>query len=419
MTREKLILAYSGGLDTTVILHWLSKRNYQVIACVADVGQKDDFGAIREKALKSGAYDVVVSDLKREFVTEYIFPALRANAVYEGRYLLGTALARPLIAKELVRVAEKFGANKIAHGSTGKGNDQVRFELACYALKPEIEIVSPWKDPAFLSEFSGRSCLLQYSSKHDIPVSVTSSRPYSEDDNLMHISHEAGSLEDPMNRPEKNVFTLTNDLTETPDDEDVVEITFRNGTPVRVLNRADRADYTDPLKLYKYLNQIGGIHGIGRLDMVENRFIGLKSRGVYESPGAAILWEAHRDLEGIAMDMQVMHLRDSLSPKLAEIIYNGFWFSPEKEFIMAAIEKSQEAIDGTVLLSLHKGNAQIIGRSSPTSLYNKDLVSMDIEGGFNALDTMGFIKVNSIRLKAHNAVMRYREKEKVQNETLA
>ncbi len=418
MSKEKLVLAYSGGLDTTVILHWLSKRNYQVIACIADVGQKDDFSAIREKALKSGAHDVVVSDLKKEFVTDFIFPALRANAVYEGRYLLGTALSRPLIAKELVRVAEKFGANKISHGSTGKGNDQVRFELACYALKPEIEIISPWKDPVFLSEFTGRSCLLEYSTKYGIPVSVTSSRPYSEDDNLMHISHEAGSLEDPMNRPDKNVFTMTSDLIETPDHEEIIEITFMDGIPVRVVNRENGADYADPLELYTYLNQIGGIHGIGRLDMVENRFIGLKSRGVYESPGATILWKAHRDLEGLAMDMQVMHLRDSISPKLAEIIYNGFWFSPEKEFIMAAVNKSQEAIDGIVQLALHKGNVQIIGRSSPTSLYNEDLVSMDIEGGFNALDVKGFIEVNAIRLKAHNTVMRSREKEKVQSETL-
>jgi len=388
-----------------VLLKWLINRGFEVICFVGDVGQQEDFDEVREKALKTGASKVYVENLQREFVTDYIFPALRGNALYEGRYLLGTSLARPLLAQKQIEVAEKEGAGYVAHGATGKGNDQVRFELTYYALAPNVKVIAPWKDPEFLREFSGRSDLIEYAKKHDIPVSATSEKPYSEDDNLMHISHEAGELENPLFTPQESVFSKTISPKDAPDEAVTIEIQFRNGNPTKVVNKSDGTEISDPLELFIYLNQLAHDHGIGRVDMVENRYIGIKSRGIYETPGATILWQAHRDLEGLAMDKEVMHLRDTLIPKFAELIYNGFWFSPEMDFIMAAFNKSQEAIDGKVVVELYKGNVNVIGRESPTSLYDQKLSSMEVEGGFDATDATGFININAIRLKAHNIVL--------------
>ncbi len=403
---EKVILAYSGGLDTSVILKWLVNKGYAVTAYVADVGQDDDFDAVERKALKIGAEKVVIADLKREFVTDYIFNAVKANAVYEGRYLLGTALARPLIAKRQIEIALEEGARYVSHGATGKGNDQVRFELAYYALKPDIMIISPWKDPEFLSMFRGRTDLLKYAADHGIPVKASVAKPYSEDDNLMHISHEAGILEDPLYFAGEGILSKIRSPFHAPDIETRISIEFRDGLPVKVVNRDDGFVVCDPLALFSYLNTLGSTNGIGLVDMVENRFVGIKSRGIYETPGATILMTAHMDIEGIAMDREVMKLRNMLAPVFSELVYNGFWFSPEMDFLVAALNKSQEMIDGTVHLCLYKGNVMIEGRESPSSLYDKELSSMDIEGGFDQTDSRGFIRINAIRLMAHRAILR-------------
>ncbi len=399
------MLAYSGGLDTSVILKWLINKGYEVIAFVADVGQNDDFETVREKALAIGASSVIIEDLKREFVTDYIFQAVKAHAVYEDRYLLGTALARPLIAKKQIEAAIEYGADYVSHGATGKGNDQVRFELTYYALKPDIKVISPWKDQEFLSQFQGRSDMIRYAAGHRIPVKASISKPYSEDDNLMHISHEAGILEDPLYFAGKDILQKIVMPMDAPDKETHISITFKDGIPVNVTNKDDGTVHSDPLELFTYLNKIGGANGIGLLDMVENRFVGIKSRGIYETPGATILYAAHKDIEGIAMDREVMRLRNMLAPVFAELVYNGFWFSPEMEFLKAAMNKSQEVIDGVVHMLLYKGNIIIEGRESPSSLYNKELSSMDIEGGFNQTDSLGFIRINAIRLMAHHAIM--------------
>jgi len=403
---KKVILAYSGGLDTSVILRWLVNKGYDVICYVANVGQKEDFAAVEQKALKTGASKVYIEDLRREFVNDYIFAALRGNAIYEGRYLLGTSLARPLIAQRQVEIAQMEKTHYYAHGATSKGNDQVRFEFAYYALDTDAIVISPWKDPEFLAEFKGRSDLIRYAEKWNIPVKASLAKSYSEDENLMHISHEAGALEDPAFRPPENVFSRTVSPQDAPDSETILEIEFKDGYPIKVTNLNDGVVKEDSLELFCYLNEIGSQNGVGRVDMVENRFVGIKSRGVYETPGATILWAAHRDLEGIAMDKEVMHLRDMLSPKFAELIYNGFWFSPEMDFLMSAFEKSQEKIDGSVTVSIYKGNVIPIGRRSPISLYDQALSSMDIEGGFNANDSLGFIRVNALRLKAHKIVLK-------------
>ncbi len=409
MSKKKVILAYSGGLDTSVLLKWLINKGYDVVCFVGNVGQREDFKEISQKAFDTGATNVYVEDLREELVKDFIFPALRGNALYEGRYLLGTSLARPLLSKKQIEIAEKENAEYVAHGSTGKGNDQVRFELAYYALNPKINIISPWKDPEFLSDFKGRSDLLNYAEQWDIPVKASKEKSYSEDENLMHISHEAGVLEDTLYRPPEHVFSMTISIKEAPEEETVIELFFDNGYPKKVVNKMDGTIKEEPLGLFMYLNELGMKNGIGRLDMVENRYIGIKSRGVYESPGATILWLAHRDLEGLAMDKEVMHLRDMLIPKFSELIYNGFWFSPEMDFIMCAFNKSQEAIDGKVILSLYKGNVQVIGRESHTSLYDQELSSMEVEGGFDATDSRGFINITAIRLKAHNLVLRKRK----------
>ena len=420
MKKEKIILAYSGGLDTSIILKWLVNKGFEVICFIGDVGQKDNFEAVKEKAIGLGASKVHIKNLQKEFVTDYIFPALQGNALYEGRYLLGTSLARPILAKAQIKIAHEEGATIVSHGSTGKGNDQVRFELAYYALNPKIKVLSPWKYPEFLNQFKGRNDLLAYANEWDIPITATKKKPYSEDENLMHISHEAGVLEDPALRPNDSVFSITNGINDTPDTEDTLEIEFKDGIPIKVKNLNDGTVKTDGLEIFSYLNEMGSIHGIGRVDMVENRFIGIKSRGVYETPGATILWEAHRDLEGVAMDKEVMHIRDGLIPKFAELIYNGFWFSPEMDFLLTCIAKSQEAVDGTVRVALLKGNIISIGRESPTSLYDQDMSSMDIEGGFDAKDSQGFINIHAIRLKAHNYVLQkrnpYKWRKEISNE---
>jgi len=405
MKKYKIVLAYSGGLDTSVILKWLSEKNYDVIAYVADVGQDEDFDAVKDKAFKIGASKVYIEDLKEEFVREYIFPAIKANAIYEERYLLGTALARPVIAKRHIEIAKNESTHFVSHGATGKGNDQLRFELAYYALNPDVKIISPWKDPEFLEQFKGRTDLLNYAGAKGIPVKANHKKPYSEDDNLMHISHEAGVLEDPSFTPAADILTKMVMPMDAPDKKTSLSVTFKDGIPVKVINMEDRKIYSNPLDIINFLNKVGGENGIGYLDMVENRFIGIKSRGVYETPGVTILFHAHRDIEGIAMDREVMKLRNMLTPKFSEIVYNGFWFSPEMDFLMASINKSQEIIDGTVNLSLYKGNVIIEGRSSPSSLYDEKLSSMDIEGGFDQTDSNGFIKINAIRLMAHRAII--------------
>ncbi|MEW6708894.1 MAG: argininosuccinate synthase [Candidatus Riflebacteria bacterium] len=404
--KKKVVLAYSGGLDTSVILKWLENKGYEVIAYVADVGQNEDFEAIRAKAIATGASKVYVEDLKREFVTDYIYPAMQGNAIYEGTYLLGTAIARPIIAKRQIEIAMKEATNIVSHGATGKGNDQVRFEFAYYALMPNVEIISPWKDQSFLSEFKGRTDMINYAEKYGIPVKASISKSYSEDENLLHISHEAGILEDPAKRCPEDVYSHTLSPREAPDKETTLKISFQNGLPVKVENQQDGTVIEDPLELFIYLNRVGRENAIGRVDMVENRYVGIKSRGVYETPGGTILWKAHRDLEGIAMDKEVMHLRDGLIPKFSELIYNGLWFSPEMDFLMCAFNKSQEHIDGDVTIALYKGNVHAIARESSASLYNQDLSSMDIEGGYNSIDCKGFININGIRLKAHNLVLR-------------
>jgi argininosuccinate synthase len=404
MAKKTVVLAYSGGLDTSCILKWLKLKGHTVIAYVADVGQQDDFDQVRKNALCTGADDVVVVDLKREFVTDYIFPAIGGNAVYENRYLLGTALARPVIAKHQVQVALHHHAAFVAHGATGKGNDQVRFEFAYAALAPRIEVISPWKDPQFLQQFKGRSDLIAYAKQQKIDIPVSLEKPFSTDENLMHKSYESGKLEDPMYCPEADMFTVCANLEDTPNTPEVIDIAFKDGVACRVTNQQTQHSVTEPLALFTYLNALGAKHGIGRIDIVENRFIGIKSRGVYETPGGTILHAAHRDIEGIAMDQQVQRLRDMFSPKLAEIIYNGFWFSPEMDFLSAAIRKSQELIDGVVRMGLFKGNARPLGRSSPSSLYNRDLSSMDIEGDFNQADSQGFIRIHAMRLKAHGVI---------------
>ncbi|MFZ2340060.1 MAG: argininosuccinate synthase [Bacteroidales bacterium] len=403
--KEKVVLAYSGGLDTSVILKWLIEKDYEVIAFVADVGQADNFDECRKKALLLGASKVIIADLKKEFVENYVFKAIMGNAVYEGRYLLGTALARPLIAMKQIEAAVSEGANCVAHGATGKGNDQVRFELCYYALKPDIKVIAPWKDREFLEKFKGRTDLLKYAAAKNIPVKASIDKPYSEDDNLMHISHEAGILEDPMYTAQKSILEKMVMPQDAPDKETRLAIHFKNGVPVKLINKEDGTIKEDSYQMYVYLNEIAGKNGIGLLDMVENRFVGIKSRGVYETPAATVLHIAHMDLEGVAMDREVMRLRNMLTPKFSELIYYGFWFSPEMDFLMAAIEKSQELIDGSVHLCLYKGNIIIEGRESPSSLYNKELSSMDIEGGFDQTDSKGFIRINAIRLMAHRAII--------------
>ncbi|MDX1501766.1 MAG: argininosuccinate synthase [Thermoanaerobaculia bacterium] len=403
---KKVVLAYSGGLDTACILKVLQERGWEVVAFAADVGQREDFDLLRRRARANGAAAVEVSDLRRELVTDFIFPAIAGNAIYENRYLLGTALARPLIARRQVEVARECGATAVAHGATGKGNDQVRFELAYAALAPDLEVISPWKERDFLERFQGRTDLLRYAAEKDIELDTTAAKPFSMDENLMHRSYESGILEDPMAEPPEEMFKLTRSPREAPDEPARLEIHFRDALPVRAVDLASGESREDPLELFLFLNEIGGRHGVGRVDMVENRFVGIKSRGVYETPGGTLLHHALRDLEGIAMDREVLRLRDSLSPKFTELIYNGFWFSPEMDFIRAAFARSEELIDGRVRLELYKGGLRSLGRESSSSLYDRELASMDIEGGYDQADARGFIRINALRLKAHKLILR-------------
>jgi argininosuccinate synthase len=404
--RKKVVLAYSGGLDTACILKDLIMQGYDVIAYVADVGQLEDFDEVAERALATGASKVFVEDLKHDFVTEFIFPAIAGNAVYENRYLLGTALARPVIARRQVEIALNEGATAVAHGATGKGNDQVRFEMAFAALAPSLEIISPWKDRSFLNRFQGRQDLLAFAREHEIPVEATVQKPYSSDENLMHRSYEAGMLEDPSAPPPDDMFKLTRALEDTPDQATDLSIHYKDAMPVRVVCESEGVDVTDPVALFDFLNDKGGEHGIGRIDIVENRFVGIKSRGVYETPGGTVLHHAIRDLEGIAMDREVLRLRDMLSPRFSEIIYNGFWFSPEMDFIQAAFRQSERLIDGEVYLRLFKGNVQVRGRTSTSSLYDQELSSMDVAGGYDQQDARGFIRISALRLRAHKLILR-------------
>jgi argininosuccinate synthase len=395
---KKVMLAYSGGLDTSVILKWLINKGCEVICFIADVGQEEDLKAVEKKALVIGAKKVIIENLQKEFVEDYIFPSLKAHAVYEGKYLLGTALARPLIAKKMVEAAQKEKTTCFAHGATGKGNDQVRFELTILKNIPHAEIISPWKDPEFLSQFSGRTDLINYAKKHNILVLSTLEKPYSIDENLMHTSYEGGKLEDPTYAPPEEMFRRTVSIKNTPNEEVKISIEFQSGNPISV--KTSDKKITGALELFKYLNVIGGIHGVGRIDLVESRFVGMKLRGIYETPAGTILLKAHLDLEGITLDREVILLKESLAPKIAQVIYNGFWFSPEMDFLMAAIHQSQKNVTGTVFITLFKGNVIITGRSSPCSLYQPHVVSMDEIGGYDQTDAKGFIKLNALRLMA-------------------
>lgn len=390
---KKVVLAYSGGLDTSVILKWLIETyDCEVVAFAADLGQEEELDGLEEKAINTGASKVYIEDLREEFVRDFVFPALRANAKYEGSYLLGTSLARPLIAKKQIEIAEKEGADAVCHGGTGKGNDQVRFELTYIALNPSIKIIAAWRDDNWT--FDSRKSMIDYSDKHSIPITMTKEKPYSEDRNLMHLSHEGGILEDPWVEPDEDMFILTVSPEAAPDKPTYVEIDFEKGNPVAV-----DGERMSPAKLLDYINKLAGANGIGRMDMVENRFVGMKSRGVYETPGGTVLWAAHRAVESITLDREVMFLRDSLVPKYAQLVYNGFWYSPEMRMMQKTIDETQENVTGVARLKLYKGNCIVVGRKSPKSLYREDVVTFDEDEVFNQQDATGFIKLNALRLK--------------------
>ena len=391
MTVNKIVLAYSGGLDTSVILKWL-KEEYQcpVVAFAADLGQDEDWNAVRDKGMATGAEKVVIADLKETFVKDFIFPAFRANAIYEGSYLLGTSLARPLIAREQVRLAEAEGADAVSHGATGKGNDQVRFELTYMALNPHLKIIAPWRT----WDLNSRTRLLSYAVEHNIPVPVTKEKPYSSDDNLLHISFEGGILEDPWNEPDPDMFTMTVAPEDAPDSPSYVELDFAKGNPVAINGQT-----LSPADLLQELNRLGAENGIGRLDMVENRFVGMKSRGVYETPGGTILRTAHRDLETITMDREVLRIRDSLVSRYSELVYNGFWFSPEMLLLQKTMDETQSTVNGTVRLKLYKGNCMPVGRKSDQSLYQESFATFEEDEVYNQADAEGFIKLNALRLQ--------------------
>jgi len=396
MNKEKLVLAYSGGLDTSVLVHWLDQQGYEVIALCLDLGQKvEDIDAILEKGKKAGAAKVLVENVEEEFVKDYVLPSIHWNALYEGTYLLGTALARPLISKKQIEVAEREGAVAVGHGATGKGNDQVRFELSYYALKPDIRVVAPWKIQEFYQKYPGRTELLAYADKYGIPVKATKDQPWSSDENLMHISFESGMLEDPWQEPRKEMFELSQSPQAAPDEAQVVLIEFEYGNPVAV----DGQEYS-PAKLLTYLNDVGGKHGIGRIDMVESRFVGMKNRGVYETPGGTILHIAHRAMESITLNRGVINLKDSLMPRFAQLTYDGFWFSPEMEILLKMVQQTQEPVNGTVRLELYKGNCMVTGRKSSNSLYDEDMATMEADNGaYDPKDAIGFIKLHALPLR--------------------
>lgn len=397
MSKEKVVLAYSGGLDTSVILKWLEQKGYDVTAYVADVGQEGDWKAIEKKALASGATGFFVDDLKEEFAHDYVFTSIAFNALYEGRYFMGTSLARPIIAKGLVETAKKVGAKYFAHGATGKGNDQVRFELTAAALAPDLKAIVPWRIPEFSSVIKGRLEAMEYAKKHNIPVKATASKPWSSDENAMHISFEAGILEDPSATPPADMFEYTVSPKDAHNESEIIEIEFEKGLPIK-LNGKKLSAY----EMLRETNKLGSKHGIGRVDMVESRYVGMKSRGVYETPGATILMAAHRDLEGLTIDGSVINLKDTLMPRFASLVYNGYWFSSEMDCLKALLWKSQEFVTGLVKLELYKGNVTCVGRSSKYSLYNINVASMeDDKGAYDQTLATGFIKLHSLPLIAN------------------
>jgi argininosuccinate synthase len=391
---KKVVLAYSGGLDTSVIIHWIKDEyNAEVIAYCADLGQEEDLAKVKKKALKTGATKAYVEDLREEFVRDYIFPMIRGCAVYEGSYLLGTSIARPLIAKRQIEIAKKERAEAVAHGATGKGNDQVRFELTYYALNPDIKVVAPWR----YWHLRSREDLIDYASSHGIEVPVTKKKPYSTDLNIFHISYEGGVLENPWAEPPRDMYTFCTPVEKAPNKPTYIEIGYEKGDPVSINGKR-----LSPFKLLQKLNKVAGQNGIGRIDIVENRFVGMKSRGVYETPGGTVLHIAHRAIESITLDREAMHLRDSLISRYAELIYYGFWFSPEREAMQKLIDDTQKNVNGKVRLKLYKGNCIVVGRKSPNSLYDPELATFGEEQVYDQQDAEGFIKLNALRLKMRN-----------------
>lgn len=406
MAKEKIVLAYSGGLDTSVILKWL-KETYdaEIIAFTADIGQKDELDGLEEKALSTGASKVYIDDLREEFARDFIYPMFQSGALYEGQYLLGTSIARPLIAKRMVEIARAEGATAIAHGATGKGNDQVRFELTAAALAPELGVIAPWRLDEFREQFPGRAEMIAYAEKHSIPVQASAAKPYSTDRNLLHISFESGMLEDPWFDPSaasnEEMYVLSVSPEKAPDQAEYVELQFEQGNCVGI-----NGDTMAPLQIMDKLNELGGKHGVGRVDMVENRFVGMKSRGVYETPGGTILFAAHRKMESLTMDREVMNLRDSLNARYSSLVYNGFWFAPERLALQALVTESQKNVTGTVRVKLYKGNVIGAGVKSPVSLYNPEIATMEADPtkAYNQNDATGFIRLNALRLKVASGV---------------
>jgi len=414
MAKQKIVLAYSGGLDTSIILAWLKEKfDAEIIAFTADIGQKEELDGLEEKALRTGASKVYIDDLREEFARDFIFPMFQAGALYEGQYLLGTSIARPLIAKRMVEIARAEGATAIAHGATGKGNDQVRFELTAAALAPELEVIAPWRLEEFRAQFPGRAEMIAYAEKHGIPVKATAAKPYSMDRNLLHISFESGMLEDPWfdasAESNRDMYVLSVSPEEAPDEPEYVELEFEKGNCVAI-----NGVPMTPLQVMERLNELGGKHGIGRVDMVENRFVGMKSRGVYETPGGTILFYAHRRIESLTMDREVMHLRDSLIPRYSALVYNGFWFAPERLALQALVTESQKNVTGTVRVKLYKGNVIAAGVKSPVSLYNPDIATMEADPtqAYNQSDATGFIRLNALRLKVAASVRQNAEQAK-------
>lgn len=405
---QRVALAYSGGLDTSVIAHWLRAQGYEVLALCVNVGQQEDWAALREKALASGAVQAEVVDVRERFVSEFVFPAMQFHALYEGVYLLGTSLARPLIAQELVRFAQREGAAYVAHGATGKGNDQVRFELSCAALDPSLRVIAPWKRPEFFQALPGRKELIAYAEAQRIPVKATLHKPWSSDENLMHVSYEAGMLEDPWDAPRRDMFTITAAPEDAPEQARTVLIEFRAGLPLRMDGEA-----LPPVALLETLNRLAGEHGVGRVDLVESRFVGMKSRGVYETPGGTVLHIAHRAMESITLDRDTIALKDSLMPRFARIVYEGFWFTAELRALLALLRETQAAVTGEVRLSLYRGGCQVTGRRSPYSLYDSRIASMeDDQGAWQPQDAEGFIRLHGLPLRmAYHQRQQLREHE--------
>ncbi len=392
---KKIVVAYSGGLDTSVIIHWLRENTKaEIIAFTADIGQGEELEPLDAKAKETGASKIYIDDLREEFVRDFVFPVMRANAVYEGTYLLGTSMARPLIAKQLIHHARAEGAEAICHGATGKGNDQVRFELTAYALHPSIQVIAPWR----VWSMKGRMDLIKYCEDHKIAITATKEKPYSTDLNLFHISFEGGILEDPWREPDESMFQLSVAPEKAPDTPEYVEIRFERGDPVAVNGEA-----LGPVELLTRLNTLGGRHGIGRVDIVENRYAGMKSRGVYETPGGTLLQAAHRGVEQMTMDREALHLRDGLIPRYAALVYNGYWYAPEREALQALIDKTQEDVTGVARLKLYKGSAQLVGRKAEKSLYSPEHASFEAEEVYSQADADGFIKLNALRLRIRKA----------------